>query len=227
MTIETSNHNVYSYLHSTNEIVRDVVEDDYTWRFEPLKPFCEFPMVDMVIIGVTEQCNLRCSYCCYSGKYKKNRVHGTHSLDRSGIDSILQFINKNIRNRPVRIAFYGGEPLICYDLIQYAIVQAENKFGQEVTFSVSTNYVLLSEEKIDWLIGHDVEMQISIDGPETYHDVNRKGSDGLGSFNRVKNSLLYIVENHFEYFNRVQLMMTLSNLENLLHIAEEWNKDKV
>lgn len=227
MTIETSNHNVYSYLHSTNEIVGGVVNDDYTWKFEPLKPFVECPMVDMVIIGVTEQCNLRCTYCCYSGKYKNNRVHGTRGLDRNGIDSILQFINENIKKRPIRVAFYGGEPLICYDLLKYAIKEAKLKFGEDVTFSVSTNSTLLSEDKIDWFINQDVELLISIDGTERYHDLNRKGLDGVGSFKKVKIALSYIANNYFEYLDNVQLMMTLPNIENLLPIAEEWNKDDV
>lgn len=227
MTIETSSHKVYSYLHSTNEIVSGVVKDDYTWKFEPLKIFDELPMVDMVIIGVTEQCNLRCTYCCYSGKYKNNRLHSSRSLNQEDIDSILLFIENNVKKRPIRIAFYGGEPLMCYDLIQYAIIQAEIKFGEEVTFSVSTNSVLLSEEKIDWFIDHAVELLISVDGTERYHDLNRKGPDGFGSFSRVKKALSYVADNQMEYFDKVQLMMTLPNIENLLPIAEEWSKDEV
>lgn len=69
MNIQTVHNNTYSYLRQTNEIVPGVVEDNsYAWTFAPYGEFSSMPEVAMFIIALTEQCNLRCTYCCYSGE---------------------------------------------------------------------------------------------------------------------------------------------------------------
>ena len=73
MHITTSSGHDYFYLKQTNEIVDSKSDDDlFAWEFEPLSYFTALPNVDTFIISITEQCNLRCSYCCYSGSYKNN-----------------------------------------------------------------------------------------------------------------------------------------------------------
>lgn len=87
MHIQTIRGNIYSYLRRTNEIVGGVAdESDYTWRFNPLNQFNTMSEIEMFIIGITEQCNLRCTYCCYSGDYVNNRIHGSHTLTGRDID---------------------------------------------------------------------------------------------------------------------------------------------
>ena len=34
-----------------------------------------------LVLGVTERCNLRCSYCIYSGNYENERGHGSEDMD--------------------------------------------------------------------------------------------------------------------------------------------------
>ena len=227
MYIETTKHNTYSYLRQTGKIVPGVVADDsYVWTFEPLKPFKVMPEVDMFILGITEQCNLRCTYCCYSGKYRSNRTHGTRAMNRDDVDEIYGFIQKFTSKRPLHIAFYGGEPLTQYDLVQYAIARGEERWGQDVEFSITTNATLLSEEIADWLIAYDVKLEISIDGTAKFHDLHRIDLSGNGSFSRMYKALTYIATKHPEYSN-YQLLMTLPSIDDLPSIAEEWNQDAV
>ena len=227
MYVETTRHNTYSYLRQTGEIVPGVVDDDsYVWTFEPLKPFKAMPEVEMFILGITEQCNLRCTYCCYSGEYESNRTHSTHSMIIGDIDEVYDFIQAFTSKRPLYIAFYGGEPLTQYDLVQYAIAEGEERWGQDVKFSITTNATLLSGEKVDWLVAHKVKLEISIDGTATFHDRHRIDQLEKGSFSRMYKALEYIATKHPEYSN-YQLLMTLSSVDDLPYIAEEWNKDAV
>ena len=95
MHIQTIRGNIYSYLRRTNEIVGGVAdESDYTWRFNPLNQFNTMSEIEMFIIGITEQCNLRCTYCCYSGDYVNNRIHGSHTL--TGRDLIIYLCVHNL-----------------------------------------------------------------------------------------------------------------------------------
>ena len=228
MYVETTRHNVYSYLRQTGEIVPGVVEDDrYVWTFSPLTPFFAMPELDMFIIGITEQCNLRCTYCCYSGEYKNSRSHSTKSMLCADIDEIFKFIGELYPKRPFRIAFYGGEPLTHYSLIQYAIEKANNLWNDEVTFSITTNGTLLAQDKIDWLIAHHVKLEISIDGTASHHDKCRIDSAGNGSYSRMYQALSYISNEYPEYVPNLQLLMTLPTLDILPSIAEEWNNDAI
>ena len=226
MYVETTKHNNYSYLRQTGEIVPGVVEDNsYVWTFNPLSPFSAMPELDLFILGITEQCNLRCTYCCYSGKYANNRSHSTHSMTRSDIDDIFNFISGLSSKRPIRIAFYGGEPLTHYDLIQYAIEKASKLWNGEVTFSITTNATLLTKEKVDWLFAHHVKLEISIDGTAKFHDKCRIDSSGNGSYSKMYQALSYIIREYPEYIHNLQLLMTLPTFEVLPSIAEEWNND--
>ena len=118
------------------------------------------PELDMFILGITEQCNLRCTYCCYSGKYVNNRSHSTKSMSCADIDDIFKFIGGLYPKHPFRIAFYGGEPLTHYSLIQYAIEKANNLWNDEVTFSITTNGTLLAKDKVDWLMVNSASCKV-------------------------------------------------------------------
>ena len=228
MFVETSQHNTYSYLRQTGEIVSGVVDDsDYVWSFDPLKPFIAMPDLDMFILGITEQCNLCCKYCCYSGEYTGNRTHSALSMNQSDIDDIYIFINKMSTKRPLYIAFYGGEPLTHFGLVQYAIMKAIKLWHNEVFFSITTNATLLSEEKADWLIKHRVKLETSIDGTASFHDRNRVNQSGRGSFARVHQALSYIFKAHADYLPNVKLLMTLPSVDDLTAIAEDWSNDDI
>lgn len=226
MYVETTKHNSYSYLRQTGEIVPGIVaDDDYVWTFDPLTPFLTMPDLDMFILGITEQCNLRCTYCCYSGEYANNRSHSTHSMTRSDIDDIFNFISGLSSKRAFRIAFYGGEPLMHYNLVQYAIEKASKLWNGEVTFSITTNATLLTKDKIDWLIAHHIKLEISIDGTAKFHDKCRIDSAGNGSYSRMYQALSYIFQEYPDYIPNLQLLMTLPTFDVLPSIAEEWNND--
>lgn len=228
MHIQTIRQTYYSYLQRTNEIVVGEVEDnDYTWIFESCKRFNAMPYVDMFIIGITEQCNLRCSYCCYSGAYPNNRTHSTLSITEEDLDKIFAFIKKIVSDRPVRIAFYGGEPLTCFSLIKSAVRKAISMLGEDTTFSISTNGTLLTKEMIAWMRMYEIELFISIDGTVSFHDKNRKYLNGEGTFQKIHDVIKYISHEYPDYKLLLYITMTLPSISDLEQIAIEWNEDAI
>lgn len=228
MNITTLHNNSYSYLRQTNEIVQGVVDDSrYVWTFTPPSEFSSMPEVYMFIIAITEQCNLRCTYCCYSGEYEGNHSHNSRTLCEGDIQAIYDFIDKTAKTKPIRISFYGGEPLVNYPLVQYAIQSGLQRWEDDVTFSVSTNGTLLTEERIDWLVNNGVELAISIDGTQPFHDAHRVDAKGNGSYTKVRNALAYLHSNTFNQYPKVVLMMTLTSVSKLMPIAQAWHKDEV
>lgn len=228
MNITTLHNNSYSYLRQTNEIVQGVVDDSrYVWTFTPPSEFSSMPEVYMFIIAITEQCNLRCTYCCYSGEYEGNHSHNSRTLCEGDIQAIYDFIDKTAKTKPIRISFYGGEPLVNYPLVQYAIQAGQQRWEDDVTFSVSTNGTLLTEERIDWLVNNGVELAISIDGTQPFHDAHRVDAKGNGSYTKVRNVLAYLHNNPFNQYPKVVLMMTLPSVSKLMPIAQAWHEDEV
>lgn len=226
MEITTDSGNTYSYFSKSNEIVcGSVKENEFEWRFNPLKFFTDMPNVGMFIISVTEQCNLRCRYCCYSGSYSGKRIHGFKSISFDDVDSIIEFIDTISAGKPKRIAFYGGEPILNFKVVRYCVEMCRRKWGPDVSFSISTNGVLLNPLNIDWLIQNDIEIAISLDGSEDFHDKNRVDTMGNGTFGRIRDSLEYIYQ-HYENPN-ITLHVTLANVRDLIYVAEGWRRDEL
>lgn len=226
MNIQTSRGNVYSYLRHSNEIVGGVIDTQMDpWPFAPYVPFSSMRNVDSFILGITEQCNLRCTYCCYSGDYVNNRTHSTKSMGPDDIDSIYTFIDALSPDRDIRISFYGGEPLLNYQLVKYAVRTGYDRWTGRVTFSISTNGVLLTPYVIDWLVANNVELAVSVDGTEQYHDRHRIDKTGHGSFLKISSALAYIKKSYPKYYHDITIMMTLPSLMNVSEIAEAWHND--
>ena len=229
MQITTSSKHDYYYLPRTNEIIAEPKEDNFEWIFKELSAFGDLPNVDNFVISITENCNLRCTYCCYSGKYKNNRIHGTKSMSADDIDAIYEFIKRTVKSKDLKIAFYGGEPLTNLPLLKYAIEKASVFFqGFNLSVSISTNGVLLTPCTIDWFIKRNVRIDISLDGHKQIHDRQRINVTGNGSFDYVYKALSYIKQQHPQYLKEnVLLLMTLTSLSDLETIARHWAKDEI
>lgn len=229
MNITTLHNKSYSYLRQTSEIVSGIVDDSrYVWTFTPPDGFSAMPEVCMFIIAMTDRCNLRCTYCCYSGEYEGNHAHGSQTLCEGDLQAIYEFIDGMAITKPIRISFYGGEPLVNYPLVQYAIQEGQQRWRDDVNFSVSTNGTLLTEERIDWLVNHGVELAISIDGTQPFHDAHRVDVKGNGSYAKVRNALAYLRNGGTACQSpKVVLMMTLPSVSTLLPIAQAWHEDEV
>jgi len=228
MTIKTTRGNTYSYSHHTNEIyVGENVDEGTKWKFAPLISFNNMSEISMFVIGITEQCNLRCTYCCYSGLYNAKRTHSSKHLNNADIDDIYTFIRSITTKKPIRIAFYGGEPILQLNLIKYAVTKGKSLFGSDITFSLSTNGTTLTPSIIEWLIQEKIEIAISIDGVGKYHDRCRKDNAGNGSFDRVLTSIKFITQYHRDYLENVSLLMTITSFKDISEIAIAWANNGV
>lgn len=144
--------------------------------------------VEMLVLQVTQACNLTCSYCPYACKEKKTyRSHSNRSMSFDIAKKSIDFYEAHSKalNKAV-IAFYGGEPLINFDIIKQSVEYSKEVFlGKDLQFFMTTNGTLLTDDIIDFLAVNDFKVTFSIDGPASVHDINRKQADGKGSFDKV------------------------------------------
>ncbi|WP_162265429.1 PapB family radical SAM/SPASM ranthipeptide maturase [Abyssisolibacter fermentans] len=138
-----------------------------------------FPDMMMVTLLIVQECNLRCSYCFgENGEYNDRGV-----MDIETAKKAIDFFVKNSKNDTLTICFFGGEPLMRFDLIKEIVAYCEQKkiaTSKNFKFTMTTNATLLNEEIEQFIIKHDMNVLISIDGDKETHDYNRyfKGKVG-------------------------------------------------
>ena len=138
-------------------------------------------------INLTRRCSLQCSYCfshCYTDKNK-------HDMTEEMALKILDWLFDPKHcgdSKKIDISFWGGEPLLRWDLIQVMVPYAEKlakKYNKEVIFGGTTNVVHLTEDKFDYMSEHNIRFLLSIDGTKEHHDQFRTLRNGKGSYDIV------------------------------------------
>ena len=103
---------------------------------------------------------------------------------KAAIDRTVAWQLAHYPEKDYVLGFFGGEPLLEWDLLQRADAYAADaaraaglRFGRTVT----TNLTLLDRAKADWLRERRYKLGLSIDGSPAMHDANRRFPDGRGS----------------------------------------------
>lgn len=178
----------------------------------------------LLILQVTQNCNMRCEYCVYSGGYQ-NRVHTfrmmSFDIAKKSMDYFIEH-SKNVEQ--LSISFYGGEPCLNFELIQNCVEYMEKAAeGKSVHYSLTTNATLLNKKIIDFFAKHHFRMMISLDGPREIHDKHRKFScSGEGSFDTVLKKVKYIKEEYPEFFHEGVHFNTVLDVENEFKIIDNF-----
>jgi uncharacterized protein len=198
---------------------------DYSWildRTELEKSLSS--RLNSLILGVTEQCNLRCNYCTFSGRYAGERLHSSQQMTWDVAQrSIDYFLRHAGSDGEKNIALYGGEPFLRSDLVVACIshIREKSRGERSVTITVVTNGTLLDESMVDYLVANDVGIAVSLDGPPDIHDKHRVYVNGGGTHAHLMQALRSIRSRHPEYLSkRVSVTATFDRNENLLEVFE-------
>lgn len=230
MRIKTSSGFEYSYDPIDNSIVdeKDKGLQNFHIRFKPLEEISNLPNISSFTIGVTEQCNFRCSYCCYSGLYSEHRTHSVNRLKIEAIPSIVKFMIDVTTSKNISIDFYGGESLLEFEWIKKFVSYIDSYKTHNWSFELSTNGLLLSNDVCDWLIKHDFKVFVSLDGIGDFHDKCRKDIHRHNTFSAIYNNLSYIKSKDEKFWmNNIQIMMTIQDISKLPEIAEQWESSSL
>ncbi|MEM9073845.1 MAG: His-Xaa-Ser system radical SAM maturase HxsB, partial [Myxococcota bacterium] len=125
------------------------------------------------ILVITLRCNETCVYC-HASRAPMDALDTDMSRETAeqAIDVIFRSPSPFLT-----IEFQGGEPLVNFEVVQHAIAYAleKNKTAQkQLEFTMVSNFALMTEEKLAYLVDHKVQLCTSIDGPKGLHDKQRK-----------------------------------------------------
>ncbi|MEO0253273.1 MAG: radical SAM protein [candidate division WOR-3 bacterium] len=187
-----------------------------------IKELLERKVLRHLILNITENCNLRCKYCIYSGVYWYERKYSNNFAKIEIIKKGLEyFLNNSQNSSKIYISFYGGEPLLRKNVIKEVIEWVKNNFriNQNVFFIIDTNGTLINEKNIEMFIKNKIILQISLDGPKGIHDRYRVDKKGKGTFDKVLQNIKKIRKINKEYYeNYVVFQATCAPPYNLLEI---------
>jgi uncharacterized protein len=156
-----------------------------------------------LVVNVTNQCNLSCTYCYEYGEDKivdtengKQPKFMSEETARAAVDFALR---ESQTNRSAHITFFGGETLMNFPVLKSAVAYARRRaaeVGKDVDFSLTTNATLLRPDVIDFLADERVGVTISIDGPQDLQDKFRVFSNGHGSYEIVAPKIKALLARH-------------------------------
>lgn len=124
------------------------------------------------IFIITLRCEHTCHYCQVS------RV----TQDKEKYDMSIENINNGIDlmmatpNPHVTMEFQGGEPLLAFDKIKYAVENAKKLASEKrkkITFVICTNLAIITPDILQYCKEYEILISTSLDGPKFIHDANR------------------------------------------------------
>lgn len=124
------------------------------------------------IFVISLRCEHTCSYCQVSRAVQNKDKYDMSVLNiDKGIAMMMKSPNPNLT-----MEFQGGEALLAFDNIKYAIAKAKDLapiYGKKINYVICTNLALINEEILYYCKENSVLISTSLDGPKSVHDKNR------------------------------------------------------
>jgi uncharacterized protein len=117
-------------------------------------------------LHVAHDCNMSCMYCFASGgDFNTNHKE---LMPFETAKAAVDFLVENSKNRRnLEIDFFGGEPLLNFDVVKQTVEYAESleeKFQKQFRFTITTNALALTDEIMDFVNKHMKNIVLSLDG---------------------------------------------------------------
>ncbi len=153
---------------------------------------------DLTLV-VCEDCNLRCEYC-----YLIENLDKKTYMDNETCRNALKLFFEHAQG-PVHISFYGGEPLLNFDIIKqstaYASELAKN-LNIPCSFGIVTNGTICNNEIFTFLNNNRFIVNISLDGPPKIHNRFRRFKSGKPTFEVILNN----IKKYYAYYTDKRLI---------------------
>ncbi|MCU1259361.1 MAG: peaB [Bryobacterales bacterium] len=201
---------------------------------KPALPIQNFPL-QRVVLNVTNQCNLACTYCYEYSDDKITKPDGkpkymTRDVAEAAIEMLIL---ESSSRKGIHVTFFGGETLLNFPVmrstVEFAISKAA-EVGKEIEFSLTTNATLLNDEIVGFLSEKRIGVTVSIDGDRELNDKMRVFHDGRGSYEVIAPKIKKLLKTHRSNSigARVTLTSQVSDVRRIYqHLTTELGFDSV
>ena len=189
-----------------DEAEKEKWEDSVNVTGETIRNLMKVGFTQQIILNVTEDCNMRCKYCFLSETYHytRNRTNKMMSVEtaKKALDLYFSMMKQYGEINPGKkcaVTFYGGEPLLNFEVIKWAIEYTKKNSPIGYMFNITTNGTLLKGEIADYLVQHNTAITVSLDGCEEEHDRNRLSAGKRGTYKTVTDNIREFVKKYPSY----------------------------
>ena len=121
------------------------------------------------------ECNMNCRHCLQ--KPMRNEKFSLNEINKEVkvlLDNYIEYAkeHKYLDGRPNYVCFWGGEPLLHWDFIRKTIVEVFDKHNlynnTNVRFVLTTNGLLLDQNKVDFINKYGLRILFSYDAPHPF-----------------------------------------------------------
>ena len=154
------------------DFVRDQLDFSHLAGLTVARSLLDWKGPNVHTVVVTLRCNFKCLYCHAS-------VVGVERTDKDmTVETARQVVDLIFQspNPVLMVEFQGGEPLLNWPVVKFIVSYAKEKnkhHKRALHFGLISNFSLLDDEKIGFLIESGVSFCTSLDGPKDLHDRNR------------------------------------------------------
>jgi len=176
-------------------------------------------LIKMLVVNVTDICNLDCIYCSRQCSRKT-----PNRMDLQLIKTLLKKASAyaKLNNIRITIQFHGGEPLTEFNKILKSIDNLSKEEQAMLKIRIQTNGTLITEKIVKECSKRNIEIGISLDGMKMENNLTRKSKEGKGTFNQIIHSLKLIKK----YQKEVSCLTVVTNIniDNLNDILDFFNE---
>ena len=212
----------YDELYELKKAGQLFAQDDYidVSRYIPVNA-----PVKALCLHVAHDCNLRCKYCFAStGDFGQGRKIMPPEIAKKAIDFVIA--RSGVRHN-IEVDFFGGEPLMAWDTVKQTVDYArslEEKHNKKFRFTITTNGLLLDEDKRKYINENMDNCVLSLDGRREVNDEFRKTVAGTGSYDTIVPKFKALVDDrdpNLDYYARGTFTShNLDFAEDVLSIAD-------
>ena len=142
--------------------------------------------VKSMCLNISHDCNLRCEYCfAAKGDFGTGRELMPFETAKKAIDFLIE---KSGNRHNLEADFFGGEPLMNFDVVKKTVEYArsiEKEHDKNFRFTITTNGLLLTDDKIDFINREMSNVVLSLDGRKEVNDKLRVSPNGSGSYDVI------------------------------------------
>lgn len=178
-------------------------------------------ITELVVLQPINLCNLNCSYCYLPGRQNKKKMPD-HILEKSmQVIFNSNFTKPSEKKKFLKILWHAGEPLLAgidfYEqAIEYLAKYNINKVPVEM--HIQTNATPITQTWCDYFIKRNIQVAVSLDGPEFLHNKYRKNWHGHGSHKLVMKGVECLKKNNLPL--RAICVLTKDSLDHPIEMYE-------
>lgn len=182
-------------------------------------------IIKALCLHVAHDCNLKCKYCfAAQGNFNGEALLMPLEIGKKAFD----FLVENSGNRRnLEVDFFGGEPLMNFEVVKELVAygkELEKTNDKHFRFTITTNGMLLDDDKIAFINEHMDNVVLSLDGRKEINDLMRPTPNDKGSFDVIVPKFKKLIESRGDKDYYIRGTFTSYNKDFSKDIMEFYNQ---